>query len=155
MDTKLLVDKIITIENILLNNEGKNDNMIKFGWEEIKTLLLNNPTHKDDSGGAEIKRLNKIIEEKDSIINKLTSELNSLKMNNKSSVKLGCQHFKTVNVFVKCSICKDFFSCYQCHNTFQNHKFKGADIIKCRFCNTIYENNLSSCPGCNVEKKLS
>ena len=31
MDTKLLVDKIITIENILLNNEGKNDNMIKFG----------------------------------------------------------------------------------------------------------------------------
>ena len=31
-------------------------------------------------------------------------------------VKLGCEHYKTLNVFVKCQICNDFADCFQCHN---------------------------------------
>ena len=159
MDSHLLIDKIITIENILINNQGKNDNIIKFGLNEIKTMLSNIHNLKDNSNSSEIKRLNKIIEEKDNIINKLRNELNSLKMNNNKNknnenVKLGCQHFKRVNVFVKCSGCKEFFTCYNCHDIQKSHSFQIADINKCRFCNTIYNNDLDYCPGCNVKKNL-
>ena len=71
-------------------------------------------------------------------------------------VKLGCEHYKTLNVFVKCQICNDFADCFQCHNKkIKQHAFKAANIFKCRYCNTIYDNNLKRCPGCNVEKKIN
>ena len=53
------------------------------------------------SNDSEIQRLRKIIEEKDNQISKLTSEIKSLKMFVDGKVKLGCEHYKTSNVFVK------------------------------------------------------
>ena len=187
MDTNLIIDKINILENILVNNQGKNDNMIKFGLNEIKSMIINfnsknnnitinNLYHFDDiniskfkdnigniklnSNNSEIKRLNEIIEEKNKKINELTNELNSLKMNDKKNIitnngKLGCQHFKKVNVFVKCFKCKEFYPCYNCHDIIQNHIFIPENINKCRFCNTIFNNNLSNCPTCNVMKNIS
>ena len=160
MDTNLLVDKIQTIENILINNEGKNDNIIKFALKEIKSMIINNNNSKDNLKDSEIKRLNKIIEEKDIKINELTNELNSLKMNNNKNkinenVIIGCKHFKKCNVYVKCSYCNDFFPCYLCHNNIQKHSFVVNNINKCRFCNTIYNNEFLFCPGCKTEKNLS
>ena len=110
-----------------------------------------------DENNLEIKRLNKIIEEKDKKINDLTKELNSLKMtNNKnmiySNIITGCEHFKTINVFFKCNICQEFYPCYICHNKIQNHDFDYCDINKCRFCNKIYNDTLLLCPGCNSKK---
>ena len=108
------------------------------------------------SNDSEIQRLRKIIEEKDNQISKLTSEIKSLKMFVDGKVKLGCEHYKTLNVFVKCQICNDFADCFQCHNKkIKQHAFKAANICKCRYCNKIYDNNLKCCPGCNVEKKLN
>ena len=108
------------------------------------------------SNDSEIQRLRKIIEEKDNQISKLTSEIKSLKMFVDGKVNLGCEHFKTTNVFVKCQICNDFVDCFQCHNKkIKQHAFKAANICKCRYCNKIYDNNLECCPGCNVEKKLN
>ena len=54
------------------------------------------------SNDSEIQRLRKIIEEKDNQISKLTSEIKSLKMFVDGKVKLGYEHYKTSNVFVKC-----------------------------------------------------
>ena len=68
------------------------------------------------SNDSEIQRLRKIIEEKDNQISKLTSEIKSLKMFVDGKVKLGWEHYKTSNVFVKCQICNDFVDCFQCHN---------------------------------------
>ena len=39
METNLLLDKIKTIENILVNNEGKNDSLIKFALNELKSMI--------------------------------------------------------------------------------------------------------------------
>ena len=68
------------------------------------------------SNNPEVQRLRKIIEEKDIQISKLNNEIKSLKMFVDGKVKLGCEHYKTLNVFVKCQICNDFADCFQCHN---------------------------------------
>ena len=60
------------------------------------------------SNNPEVQRLRKIIEEKDIQISKLNNEIKSLKMFVDGKVKLGCEHYKTLNVFVKCQICNDF-----------------------------------------------
>ena len=156
METNLLIDKINTIEKILENNEGKNDTLIKFALNEIKSMILNNDNkQKDDLNNAEVTRLKKIIEEKDIQINKLNNKLNTLNITPQEKTKLGCKHYKDVNVFVKCSECNDFFPCYICHNNnIKGHSFKYGDTIRCRYCHKIFKSNLDYCPGCNIKKLL-
>ena len=158
METNLLFDKIKTIENILVNNEGKNDSLIKFALNELKSMIQKNNTQQNDySNDKEIIRLKKIIEEKEIQINKLNKELNSSKItpSEKTKAKIGCEHYENVNVFVKCSVCNDFFPCYKCHNSIKEHSFVFAYILRCRYCNQIYERNLKCCPSCNTKTLLS
>ena len=156
METNLLIDKIKTIEKILENNEGKNDTLIKFALNEIKSMILNSDNKlKDNLNNSEVIRLKKIIEEKDIQINKLTNKLNPQNITPQEKIKLGCKHYKDVNVFVKCSECNDFFPCYICHNNnIKGHSFKYGDTIRCRYCLKIFKSNLVNCPGCNIKKVL-
>jgi len=59
-----------------------------------------------------------------------------------------CWHFpdsNKVNIF---PCCERAYSCYECHNEAESHKFEPSIRGYCRLCKTFFKGRQATCEGC-------